>query len=129
MEMIGFTRLSFRSKLILPNLVAMVLLCLAILAATYHSIRNDMTERSNADVLRGLRVATSTIEEMQQQLLIAARLSAMRPELVDAEERGDRPTLRSLARDFHERAEYHAHDHDYGPARNCSRTRPFRQIG
>lgn len=90
-------RLSFRSKLILPNVCGMALLCVAILAATYRSIGNDMTDRSNDDVLRGVRVAMQNIDETLRQLLITARLSAMRAEVVDAVERGDGATLRSLA--------------------------------
>ena len=91
-------RLSFRSKLILPNVFGMALLCGAILGATYHNINRDLTERSNADVQRGVRVAMHSIEGTLQQLQTTADLLSTRMEIVDAVQRGDGATLRSLAR-------------------------------
>jgi methyl-accepting chemotaxis protein len=92
-------RLTFRSKLVLPNAVGIAMLCAAIFTTTHIVVSRDFANRAHTDLERALQVSTQSIDDKTSHLLVTAQMLADRPDVVQAIRRRDSAALKAICRE------------------------------
>jgi len=91
-------RLSFRTKLILPNALGLIAVCSAIFATMYFTLARNVTQQSTRDLQGAWNVAAKIMNDHMNHLAVVTKMVTLRPSVIRAIQRRDCAALKEICR-------------------------------